>query len=63
MIGETINGVQIFIFEVGNKYMIVHGSEIYFADERPTTDQDVKALERELAYVNSMISELKNESE
>lgn len=58
-IEQTINSVYVFFAQVGNKYVVIHGNEVYYTNERPMTDQDVRRLERELQSVRNEINYLR----
>jgi len=57
---QTINGVYVFIAQIGNKYVVIHGNEMYYTNEKPITDQEIKKLQRELQTVRNEIDFLRN---
>jgi uncharacterized protein YfaT (DUF1175 family) len=56
-IEQTLGGKYIFFAKKGNKYVVIHGDdfEMYYTNERPVTDQELRLLERELQNVRREI--------
>ena len=53
MIKQTINGIEVQIIKVKNRFLILHGNEMYYTDKRPYTDQQIEELKRELENVRN----------
>ena len=66
MIGETLNGENIFIIENHDNYLIIYENEMFELDYRPETDQNRLRKENEikdrliLEGANLLITALKN---
>ena len=55
---KTINGIEVFIFNLNGKYLVLQENQFYVTKEKPATDQELLALQRELYNVRREIYEL-----
>jgi len=63
MIKQTINGIEVDIIRVRDRFLIIYDNEMYYTDERPYTDQEIEKMERELTNVRNEINDLNRMNE